>query len=118
MSETKRPWMVWLVGLLYMGVGIFTAEQALAALMEHKTADMASCALGLGLGLVAIVVGAYLPLGARWARWLALAWMALHVAISYPVPRELVAHLVILAVIAVLLFLPASRRFFTAGTTA
>ncbi len=114
MSETKRPWMVWLVGLLFLGVGIFTAEQALAALLGHRSANLASGALGL----VAIVVGAYLPMGARWARWLALAWMALHVAISYPVPRELVAHLVILAVIAVLLFLPASRRFFQAGTTA
>ena len=114
MSETRRPLGIWVVAMLYMGVGIFTAEQALAALLMHRAGNVASGALGL----VAIVAAAYLPLGANWARWLALAWMGLHAAISYRVPSEMLAHLAIFAGIAALLFLPSSRRFFAAKEAA
>ena len=114
MREMKRPWGIWVVAMLYLGVGLFTAEQAVAALLMHREANIASGVLGL----VAIVAAAYLPLGANWARWLALGWMGFHVAISYRVLSEMLAHLAIFAGIAVLLFLPSSRRFFAAKEAA
>ena len=38
--------------------------------------------------------------GQNWARWLALLWMAFHVAISFPVVRQVVTHSIIFALIA------------------
>jgi hypothetical protein len=62
--------------------------------------------------IVAIVAGVSLLRGQNWARWLAIAWMALHVAISFPVLRQVVFHTVIFAAIAWILFRPTSQRYF------
>jgi hypothetical protein len=51
--------------------------------------------------------------GRNWARWLALVWMAFHVAISFPVLRQVVIHSILLALIAWILFRPDARRYFT-----
>lgn len=54
--------------------------------------------------LLAIACGVFLLLGKKWARWLALAWMALHVVISFPVLTQVAIHLSFLVVIAWALF--------------
>lgn len=54
--------------------------------------------------VLAIVCGVFLLLGKNWARWLAVAWMAFHVAISFPVVGQMLVHLLFLAVIAWILF--------------
>lgn len=54
--------------------------------------------------LVAIICGVFLLFGKNWARWLALAWMALHVVISFPVITQVAIHLCFLIVIAWVLF--------------
>lgn len=54
--------------------------------------------------LVAITCGVFLLFGKNWARWLALAWMALHVVISFPVTTKVAIHLCFLIVIAWVLF--------------
>jgi hypothetical protein len=61
---------------------------------------------------LAIVAGAFLLLGRNWARWLAIAWMLLHVVISFPMLRQIVVHSLILAAIAWLLFRPDAQRYF------
>ena len=48
----------------------------------------------------------------NWARWLALAWMALHVAISFPVIAQVAIHLCFLAVIGGALFRSTTRGYF------
>ena len=62
--------------------------------------------------LLAIVSGAFMLRGHNWARWLALAWMAFHVAISFPVYRQMAIHLIIFAGIAWVLFRVDTRRYF------
>jgi hypothetical protein len=62
--------------------------------------------------LLALVAGVFLFRGRNWARWLALVWMAFHVAISFPVVRQVVTHSIIFALIAWVLFLPNVRRYF------
>lgn len=62
--------------------------------------------------LPAIVAGIFLLRGHKWARWLTVAWMLLHVVISIPVLRQVVVHTLILAAIAWLLFRPDSQRYF------
>lgn len=62
--------------------------------------------------LLAILAGAFMLLDHNWARWLALAWMAFHVAISFPVLRQMAVHSIIFGVIAWLLFRPDVGRYF------
>ncbi len=63
--------------------------------------------------LLALFAGAFMFRGRNWARWLALAWMAFHVAISFPVVRQVVTHSIIFALIAWVLFRPDARRYLT-----
>ena len=62
--------------------------------------------------LLAIVSGAFMLRGHNWARWLALVWMAFHVAISFPVYRQMAIHLTIFVGIAWVLFRPDTRQYF------
>lgn len=62
---------------------------------------------------LAIVAGAFMLQGRNWARWLAVMWMIFHVILSaFGALHELAIHMVILAIITWLLFLPESRRYF------
>lgn len=62
---------------------------------------------------LAILAGAFMLRGQNWARWLALAWMAFHVALSaFGALPKLAIHSLIFIGIAWLLFLPESRRYF------
>ena len=74
-------------------------------------------AVGLGIvGLSAIAAGAFMLRRRNWARWLALAWMALHAvfALLRLLPAPL-AHLLILGLIAYGLFNPAADAWFHAA---
>jgi hypothetical protein len=59
--------------------------------------------------LVAVICGIFLLRGKAWARWLAIAWMALHVVISFPVITQVAIHLSFLIVIAWALFRSPTR---------
>ena len=62
--------------------------------------------------LLAIVSGVFMLRGQNWARWLALVWMAFHVAISFPVYRQMATHLAMFVGISWVLFMPDTRRYF------
>jgi uncharacterized membrane protein len=62
--------------------------------------------------LLALVAGVFMLRGYNWARWLALAWLAFHVAISWAAPSRIAIHTVFLAAFAWLLFRPDARRHF------
>ena len=63
--------------------------------------------------LILIVAGVFILRGRNWARWLALAWIAFHVALSFfHSLREVAVHTVILLAFAWVLFRPASRAWF------
>jgi hypothetical protein len=63
--------------------------------------------------LLAIVSGVFMLRGRDWARWLALAWIAFHVAISFfNSVREVAVHAVILALFAYFLLRPEAWRYF------
>ena len=64
--------------------------------------------------LVAVIAGIFLFLGHNWARWLAVGWMAFHIAISWPKVPALAVHTLILAAIVWLLFRNDASRFFAA----
>ena len=108
MNSTRRPVAILLVSFLYMAVGTvgfiahfhdLTARQNYSVLVEITE-------------LLAIVAGLFLFRGRNWARWLALVWMAFHVAISFPVVRQMAIHSAIFAGIAWVLFRSDARRYF------
>ncbi len=65
------------------------------------------------LSFLAAVAGTFILLGRNWARWLALVWVASHVAISFfDSWQEVTMHAVIFLLIAYILLYPAAGAYF------
>ena len=108
MNATNRPISVWVLSCMYIAVGTIGFAHNFSEVLAHQD-DSVWIEL---TELLAIVSGAFMLRGHNWARWLALAWMAFHVAISFPVYRQMAIHLIIFAGIAWVLFRPETRRYF------
>lgn len=106
MTSSQRPVSILILGCLYIVVGIVGLA---AHVHDLRRPDGVWIAL---VELLAILCGGFLLRGKNWARWLALAWMAFHVAISFPLLRQVAVHSALLAVIAWLLFRPAAQGYF------
>jgi hypothetical protein len=108
MNATKRPASVWILSYLYIAVGTVGFAYYFPELIAHQNDS-----LWIELTeLLAIVSGVFMLRGHNWARWLALVWMAFHVAISFPVHRQMATHLAIFVGISWVLFMPDTRRYF------
>ena len=108
MNRTKRPVSVWILSCLYIAVGSIGFAFYFPQLMAHQ-----EYSVWIELTeLLAVVSGAFMLRGHNWARWLALVWMAFHVAISFPAYRQMAIHLTIFAWIAWVLLRPDTRRYF------
>jgi hypothetical protein len=109
MNSARRPVAVLLLSCLYIAVGTigFAVNFPKLIALQH---DSIWIELTESLALIA---GAFMFRGRNWARWLALVWMAFHIAISFPVVRQVVTHSIIFALIAWVLFRPDARRYFT-----
>jgi hypothetical protein len=59
--------------------------------------------------LLAVICGVFLLFPKNWSRWLAVAWMALHVVISFPAITQVTIHLAFLIVISWVLFRSPTR---------
>jgi uncharacterized membrane protein len=63
--------------------------------------------------VIAIAGGAHMLRGKDWARWLAIAWIGLHVVISvFNSWQEVVVHSLLLALFAYFLFRTDARQYF------
>ena len=67
---------------------------------------------------LAIVCGVFLLRAHNWARWLAIAWMAFHVVISFGELRQLAIHSLFFVLIVCCLFRAQASRFFKNTRTA
>ncbi len=115
MNEGKRPVFVTVVACLYIAVGAmgFIAHGWEGWARGDIHWDTLSIEF---VELVAVGSGIFLLRGRNWARWLALAWMAFHVAISLPELRQAAVHSVFRALIAWALFCPPAMRYFRGQT--
>lgn len=110
MTFKRVPVLVIVIGVLLIATGIGGSIQhrVWAHLGSFDGAVMAV------IEIAAIIAGVFMPLGHNWARWLAMAWIAFHVAISIPhLWPELVVHLLVFVAFAFALFRGPSREFFT-----
>jgi hypothetical protein len=107
----KRPWQVTIIGGLFIVAG-------LVGLVYHLTdrpLEQGIVLISL-VRLLAVIGGIFLLLGHGWARWLLLAWMALHVGISaFHSMSEFLPHVVLLAVIGYVLLRPPVSSYFQLG---
>ena len=103
---SKIPLPVVVVACLYLlvGIGGFVVHFETLRAPDGIWVEITEC--------LAIVCGAFLLRARNWARWLAVAWMAFHVAISLRVLPELAVHGLFLVLIVWCLFYPGAGRFF------
>jgi len=109
MNSAKRPIAVLLLSCLYIAAGSIEFVANFPKLMALQGAGI----LIELTELLGIFAGAFMVRGRNWARWLALVWMAFHVAISIPVIPQVASHSIIFMVSAWVLFRPDARRYFT-----
>lgn len=105
-QRKKIPLAVILVAGLYLAVGI---GGFITHFPERGQHDWIWVEVTEAL---AIVCAVFLLLAQNWARWLAVAWMAFHVAISFGDLPKLAIHGLFLAVIVGCLFRGAAARYF------
>jgi hypothetical protein len=108
----KRPIYVTLLGYVLIMAGAIGIAYHFT---EFKTANPIEYLLVLVVRIIAIVCGVFVLRGKDWARWLAIAWIAFHLAISIFHTKEgILVHGVVLIAFCVLLFLPPANRYFRA----
>jgi len=112
----KPPLSVILVGCLYIAAGAFGLIFHLAEYKPPNPFEYDIVWISL-VNLVAIFSGVYILRGRNWARWLALAWIAFHVVLSFHSWSELVMHSLLCAASAYFLFRPRATRYFRAAGT-
>ncbi|HUB17672.1 MAG TPA: hypothetical protein VL990_03495 [Acidobacteriaceae bacterium] len=71
------------------------------------------------LELVLMTAGIFILRGRNWARWLAIAWISLHIGLSfYNSLREVAVHTLILLIFVGILFCRPARTWFAAQSRA
>jgi uncharacterized membrane protein HdeD (DUF308 family) len=104
----KRPFQVAMLGWLFIAVGILsTVYHLLKGSLDRWIVPI------LLVGAIAIAAGVFLLRGARWARWLVLAWLAFHLVVSaFNSLSDAMAHLVLLLVVGYVLLGPPTSNYF------
>ena len=113
----KRPLSVTVIGWIYILAGAVGFAYHLTGFDTRHPFQDGFIWIEM-IRVIALVAGVYMLRGQNWARWVALAWIALHVIVSaFHAASEFAAHAVLCAILAYLLFRPAAARYFrTAGT--
>jgi len=106
----RRPLSITLIAGLFTALGVAELVFGISKIHQRLGGDDA---LMLVVGIVALAGGILAYRGSNWGRWLILAWLAFHVALSIFHPTEhLVAHSLILALLAFFLFRPRASAYF------
>jgi hypothetical protein len=100
----KRPISVTVTGWLFIATGMIGLVYHASEWQHSIGQELVWIEL---VRVLAIVGGVFLLRGQNWARWLLIAWLAYHVALSaFHSMSELVTHVVLLSVISWVLFRP------------
>ncbi|MBS1596864.1 MAG: hypothetical protein JST75_01460 [Bacteroidetes bacterium] len=108
----NRPIAVIIVAILFIVTGGLGIAYHLKDFAEAN-ADLLLLIWVLFVRILAIVCGFLLLFRIKWARWLAIVWLAYHILISaLNSTNEMIAHIVFLILVSILLFLPTSSAYF------
>jgi hypothetical protein len=109
----KRPLAIAVVAWLFIAIGVLGFVFHLPLHRAFHPDDL----WPLVLELILLADGIFLLRRANWARWLFLAWMSFHVALSFYSSLRLVAiHTLFLVLFGWILFRPASTAWFRTRT--
>jgi hypothetical protein len=112
MKPSKPPWPVLSIAFLYIAIGTIGLLYHFPAFHGQYDFHQEDFLIEL-TEAVALVSGIFMLRGRDWARWLALAWIAFHVALSaFHSLQEVLVHALLCAIIAVCLLNPSASRFF------
>jgi uncharacterized membrane protein len=108
----RRPFNVTFISWLLIAVGVLTLVYQIKILASQQGFHSEDLWISL-IRILAIVCGVFMLRGHNWARWLALAWIAFHVAIGFFTSlQKAVPHTVLLLVIAYFLLRPEATAYF------
>jgi hypothetical protein len=114
---SKRPVTVTIIGWLLVVVGAVGVALLLWQVKPSQLFQNENVWIFL-VRLLAVVCGIFMLRGSNWARWLSLAWIALHVGIAFfDSLRQGVGHSVILLLVAYFLFRPEASTYFRRDKT-
>jgi hypothetical protein len=104
----KRPLSVTILAWIYIVVGVVSFVYGAPLHGVHADDILAE-----SVRLSGIIAGVWMLRGENWARWLAIAWIVFHIALSaFHLLGELAMHTAFGVVIAILLFRPDAARYF------
>jgi hypothetical protein len=107
----QRPFAVTVLSWLFVAIGAVALGMDVRFALAHGGGI--NEALIFPVHALAIVAGAFMLRGADWARWLAVLWMAFHVAITVlNAWRDFAFHAIIFAGVTYLLFRADARAWF------
>lgn len=107
----RRPRSIAIIGWLFIAVGCGSLIRVawLFPGAGLRTDELVPIVISLA---AAVAGGAFLLAGAPWARWLLVAWMVFHIALSILHTRaELIVHVVLFTPIVVFLFRPEASAY-------
>ncbi|HEY1870179.1 MAG TPA: hypothetical protein VGG71_03930 [Chitinophagaceae bacterium] len=108
----KPPLPVIIVSVLFILTGCIGFAAHIKDLFASNSKLYESIGVLL-LETLAVACGFLLLSRINWARWLAIAWLACHIAISaLNSVSQTIAHIVFFIVVTILLYLPVSSKYF------
>jgi len=108
----KRPFAVTIIGWIFIAAGAIGLAYHLTEIKPHQPFPVEDVWIFL-LRVVAIVSGVFMLRGRNWARWLALAWIAFHVVLSFfHSIHQVLVHGLLFVLIGYVLFRPEARAYF------
>ena len=108
----QRPRSITVISWVFIAVGVVALTYHL--LPQHIAESRDEGLLWVCLvRLLAVVSGVFMLRGHNWARWLLVAWLALHVGLSFLHSAiQVIVHGLLSAVIVYFLFRPAASAYF------
>ncbi len=111
----KRPVLVTALSLLLIASGLVGLAFHITEFSVRPKLDFAFV---MTVRALAIVAGVFLLRGKNWARWLSMFWISFHVIASVFHPlSQLLIHILVFAVFAIVLFRPAAAAYFRQAET-
>lgn len=112
-TRKKRPLAITILSWLYIAIGVLGTTAHFMEFARQKPSANEVFWITV-LGISAVAAGVSMLLARNWARWLALAWMAAHVAISavHPHRYELIVHCLLFVLFAFLLLRRDATAYF------
>ena len=105
-----RPLSITLISCLFIAAGVVGIIYHASELKDLATPEVS---LVLFVRMLAIIGGIFTLRGAKWARWLLVAWITYHVILSFfHSSAEVIMHFVLSIVVVVSLFHPKANTYF------